>query len=79
MHDCFDTTMWIVFCEHRGEDFESLTNILKALRKDKQRAFRSGDKKEMRSVQLKKKIREGQCSYRKKMEDLVQESNVSGV
>ncbi|KAI4880800.1 hypothetical protein NFI96_015512, partial [Prochilodus magdalenae] len=43
---------------------------IKALLKDKKRAFRSGDKDEMKVVQrkLRRKIREGKASYRRKME-----------
>lgn len=42
---------------------------LKALLNEKKRIFRSGDKEELRSVQkeLKKKIKEGRDSYRRKV------------
>ena len=54
---------------------------IKALLKEKKRAFKSGDKEEMRSVQreLRRKIREGKASYRRKMEAQLQQNNVSGV
>ena len=43
---------------------------IKAPLKEKKRAFRSGNKEELRAVQkeLRKKIREGKNSYRRKME-----------
>ncbi|KAI4894000.1 hypothetical protein NFI96_013038, partial [Prochilodus magdalenae] len=48
---------------------------------DKKRAFRSGNKDEMKVVQreLRRKIREGKTSYRRKMEAQLQQNNVSGV
>ncbi|XP_013890172.1 uncharacterized protein LOC106537333 [Austrofundulus limnaeus] len=54
---------------------------IKALLKEKKRAFRSGNKEEMKAVQreLRRKIRDGKESYRKKMEVQLQENNVSGV
>lgn len=54
---------------------------IKVLLKDKWRAFRSGDKEEMRTVQreLRRKFRKGKCSYRKKMEDQLLQINVNGV
>lgn len=58
-----------------------VTPELKALLKEKRRAFGSGDKEELRRVQreLKKKIREGKASYRAKMENLLQQNNARGV
>ncbi|XP_013889486.1 RNA-directed DNA polymerase from mobile element jockey, partial [Austrofundulus limnaeus] len=54
---------------------------IKALLKEKKRAFGSGNKEEMKAVQreLRRKIRDGKESYRKKMEVQLQENNVSGV
>ena len=54
---------------------------IKALLKKKKRAFRSGNKEELRAVQnqLRKKIREEKDSYRRKMENQLQWRNVSGV
>ena len=49
--------------------------------KEKKRAFRSGNKEELKAVQKepRKKIREGKNSYRRKMEDQLQQRNISGV
>ena len=54
---------------------------IKALLKEKKRAFRSGNKEELKAVQkeLRRKIREGKNSYRRKMENQLQQRNVSGV
>ncbi|KAI4898460.1 hypothetical protein NFI96_011945, partial [Prochilodus magdalenae] len=54
---------------------------IKALLKEKKRAFRSGDKDELKAVQreLRRKIREGKASYRRKLEEQLQRNNVSGV
>ena len=54
---------------------------IKALITEKNRAFRSGNKEELKAVQkeLRKKIREGKKSYRRKMENQLQQRNVSGV
>jgi len=58
-----------------------ITIIIKALLKDKKRAFRSGNREELRIIQreLRWKIREGKNSYRKRMEEGLQQRNVSGV
>ena len=47
----------------------------------KKKAFRSGNKEELKAVQreLRKKIREGKNSHRRKMANQLQQSNVSGV
>ncbi|KAI4896395.1 hypothetical protein NFI96_003160 [Prochilodus magdalenae] len=52
---------------------------IKALLKDTQRAFRSGDNEEMKVVQreLRRKTWEGKASYRRKMEVKLQQSNPS--
>ena len=49
--------------------------------KEKKRAFRSGNKEELKAVQKepRKKIREGKNSYRRKMEDQLQQRKISGV
>ena len=54
---------------------------IKVLLKEEKRAFKSGDKEELKAVQreLRREIREGRCSYRRKMEDQLQQNNVSGV
>ena len=54
---------------------------IKALLKEKKRAFRSGNKEELKAVQkeLRTKIREGKNSSRRKMENQLQQRNVSGV
>lgn len=54
---------------------------IKALLKDKEKAFRSGNNKELRTVQkeLRRKIREGKASYRRKMEEQLQQKNIGGV
>ncbi|KAI5095207.1 hypothetical protein C0J45_15282 [Silurus meridionalis] len=53
---------------------------MKTLLKEK-RVFKSGDKEELKTVQreLRKKIREGKAYYRRKMEDQLQQNQVSGV
>ena len=54
---------------------------IKAPDKEKKRVFRSGNKEELKAVQkeLRKKIREGKNSYRRKMENQLQQRNISGV
>ena len=54
---------------------------IKALLKEKKRVFRSGNKEELKAVQkeLRRKIREGKNSYRGKMENQLQQRNISGV
>ncbi|KAI4894322.1 hypothetical protein NFI96_032641, partial [Prochilodus magdalenae] len=54
---------------------------IKALLKEEKRVFRSGDKDELKAVQrdLRRKIREGKASYRRKLEEQLQRNNVSGV
>ncbi|KAI5104598.1 hypothetical protein C0J45_6224 [Silurus meridionalis] len=54
---------------------------IKTLLKEKTRVFKSGNKEELKTVQreLRKKIREGKPCYRRKMEDQLQQNNVSGV
>ncbi|KAI4875879.1 hypothetical protein NFI96_009456 [Prochilodus magdalenae] len=54
---------------------------IKALLKEKKRVFRSGDKDELKAVQreLRRKIREGKASYRRKLEEQLQQNNISGV
>ncbi len=51
-----------------------INHEIKALLKGKKRAFRSGDKEELKAVQrgLRRKIREGKNSYRRKTEDQLQ-------
>ena len=53
---------------------------IKALLKEKKRAFRSGNKDELRTVQkeLRRKIREGKASYRRKMEEQLPRQNIRG-
>ncbi|KAI5086634.1 hypothetical protein C0J45_23309 [Silurus meridionalis] len=54
---------------------------MKTLLKEKKRVFKSGNKEELKTVQreLRKKIRERKACYRRKMEDQLQQNNVSGV
>ncbi len=47
---------------------------IKALLKEKKRAFRSGNKDQR---ELRIKIREGKLGYRRKMKDQLQQSNIS--
>ncbi|XP_076828120.1 uncharacterized protein LOC143474522 [Brachyhypopomus gauderio] len=58
-----------------------INSDIKTLLKEKKRVFRSGHKEEMKSVQtdLRRKIREGKTIYRRKMEDQLQQNNVSRV
>ena len=58
-----------------------VTPDIKALLKEKKRAFRSGDREELKTVQkeLRRKIREEKDRYRKKMEEQLQERNTKGV
>ncbi|XP_055367950.1 uncharacterized protein LOC129604646 [Betta splendens] len=58
-----------------------VTPDIKALLKEKKRAFKSGDREELRRAQkeLRRKIREGKSSYRRKMEEQLQQNNVSEV
>ena len=53
----------------------------KTLLKEKKRVFKSGNKEELKTVhrELRKKIREGKACYRRKMENQLQQKNVSGV
>ncbi|KAL7402723.1 hypothetical protein ABVT39_018937 [Epinephelus coioides] len=58
-----------------------ITPELKALLKEKRRAFNSGNKEELKAVQkeLRRNIRRGKEGYKKKMEEQLQQSDVSGV
>ncbi|MBN3311637.1 MROH1 protein, partial [Atractosteus spatula] len=58
-----------------------ITSDLKALLNDKKRAFRRGDKEEVKRVQreLKQKLRESKDAYRKKIEDKLQRNRVRDV
>ncbi|KAI3354787.1 hypothetical protein L3Q82_004534 [Scortum barcoo] len=58
-----------------------ITPDIKALLKEKRRAFVSGNKEELKSVQreLRRMIRKGKNSYRRKMEHQLQQNNVCGV
>ncbi|KAI4883190.1 hypothetical protein NFI96_029396, partial [Prochilodus magdalenae] len=51
---------------------------IKAPLKEKKRVFRSGDQDELKAVQreLRRKIREGKASYRRKLEEQLQRNNV---
>lgn len=55
-----------------------ITSDLKALLNDKKRAFRSGDRVELKRVQhlLRDKLRECKNSYRKKLEAQLQQNNM---
>lgn len=90
--DCFDATVWDVFCEDHGEDIDSLASCVtdyihfcvdptKTVLKDKQRVSKLGDSERMKPVQreLRRKIREGKSNYRRKMEEQLQQKDVSGV
>ncbi|KAI3361240.1 hypothetical protein L3Q82_013435 [Scortum barcoo] len=54
---------------------------IKALLKKKRRAFESGNKEELKSVQreLRRMIRKGKKRYRRKMEHQLQQNNICGV
>ncbi|TWW55971.1 hypothetical protein D4764_09G0010210 [Takifugu flavidus] len=58
-----------------------ITPDIKALLKEKTRAFVSGDKEELKSVQreLRRKIRQEKDNYRRKMENQLQQNNICGV
>ncbi|MBN3324503.1 SYT4 protein, partial [Atractosteus spatula] len=58
-----------------------ITSDLKALLNDKKRAFRRGDKEEVKRVQreLKQKLRESKDAYRRRVEDKLQRNRVRDV
>lgn len=58
-----------------------VTPELKMLLNEKKRAFMSGDREEQRRVQraLKRKIREGKVSYKRRIEQKLQQNNVRDV
>ncbi|TWW59246.1 hypothetical protein D4764_06G0007760, partial [Takifugu flavidus] len=58
-----------------------ITRDMKALLKEKKRAFVSGDKEELKTVQreLRRKIRQEKNNYRRKMENQLQQNNICGV
>lgn len=58
-----------------------ITPDIKALLKEKKRAFASGNKEERKTVQrqLRRRIREGKRSYRKRMEEQLLQNNARGV
>ncbi|KAI4873924.1 hypothetical protein NFI96_008574 [Prochilodus magdalenae] len=75
LKDCFESTVWEELSGPNGEDIDSLTHCITdyvwpspSSPKEKQRVFRSGDKDELKAVQreLRRKIREGKASYRRK-------------
>ncbi|KAI3373610.1 hypothetical protein L3Q82_022207 [Scortum barcoo] len=87
LRDCFDTTglgettvpTKRVWCFSNNKPW--VTPDLRALLLEKRRAFQSGDREELRRVQrdLKWKIKECKASYRRKMEDHLQQNNVREV
>ncbi|KAI3352545.1 hypothetical protein L3Q82_005489 [Scortum barcoo] len=90
LRDCFDTTDWEVLCGPHEQDIDSLTDCItdyiKLLCRNHRahqegRAFLSGDRDELRRVQrdLKQKIKECKASYRRKMEDHLQQNNAREV
>lgn len=54
---------------------------IQALIKEKRRAFKSGNKDGLKTVHkdLRRKIREGKNTYRRKMEDQLEQKDVCGV
>ena len=58
-----------------------MNSEIKTLLKEKKRVFKTGDREELKTVQreLRWKIREGKNTYRKRMEDQLQQKNVCGV
>ncbi|TWW81812.1 hypothetical protein D4764_01G0016270 [Takifugu flavidus] len=58
-----------------------ITPDIKALLKEKKRAFVSGDKEELKTVQreLRRMIRQEKDNYRRKMENQLQQNNICGV
>ena len=58
-----------------------ITPDIKALLKEKKRAFRSGDKAELKAVQkrLRRKIRQGKASYRWKLSRQLQQRDIKAV
>nr|XP_008281790.1 PREDICTED: uncharacterized protein LOC103358552 [Stegastes partitus] len=77
LKDCFDTTTIRVFANHKPW----ITPDNKTLLKEKRRVFKLGDRDQMKAVQreLRKKTREGKGSYRRRMEEQLQQKDVSGV
>ncbi|KAK0147718.1 RNA-directed DNA polymerase from mobile element jockey [Merluccius polli] len=78
---CFENTVpsRVVRCFSNNKPW--INPDIKALLKEKKRAFRSGNKDELRTVQkeLRRKTREGKASYRRKMEEQLQRQNIRGV
>ncbi|KAI3377265.1 hypothetical protein L3Q82_009171 [Scortum barcoo] len=92
LRDCFDTTDWEVLCGPHEQDIDSLTDCITdyinfcvettvPTKREKRTAFQSGDRDELRRVQrdLKRKIKECKASYRRKMEDHLQQNNAREV
>ena len=89
MTNCF--TEYIRFCEHTAMPTRTarclpnnkpwITNDLKALLNKKKRAFRSGDREELRRVQheLRDMLRACKDTYRRKLEAKLQQNNVRDV
>lgn len=75
------------YCTHQDCTFFSpnnkpwITLDIKALLREEQRAFKSGDREKLKATQkeLGKVIRSGKNSYRMKMENQLQQNSVSGV
>ncbi|TWW54042.1 hypothetical protein D4764_0214270, partial [Takifugu flavidus] len=81
LRDCFDTTDWDVKVRCFPNNKPWVTPDLKALLNEKKRVFRSGDKEELRRVQkeLRRGIRRGKDSYRRKLEERLKGSNAREV
>ena len=89
MTDCI--TEYVRFCEHTTMPTRTVccfpsnkpwvTNDLKALLNKKKRAFRSGDREELRRVQheLRDMLRACNDTYRRKLEAKLQQNNVREV
>lgn len=106
--DCFDATMWDVFCEDQYIDSLTrcvtdyinfcvdstiltktvrlfannkpwITPDIKGILKGKQKCFKLGNREQVKTVQreLRRKIREGKSSYRRRMEEQLQQKDVS--
>ncbi|TWW56179.1 RNA-directed DNA polymerase from mobile element jockey [Takifugu flavidus] len=87
LKDCFNTTLWDVFSDAHGGDIDNLTNCITDYinfcveNTEKKRAFVSGDKEELKTLQreLRRKIRQEKDNYRRKMENQLQQNNIYGI
>ncbi|TWW80173.1 hypothetical protein D4764_10G0012030 [Takifugu flavidus] len=81
LKDCFNTTLWDVFSDAHGEDIDNLTHCITDYINFCVENTVPTRTEELKTVQreLRRKIRHEKDSYRRKMENQLQQNNICGV